>query len=121
MFSGHGAGEGLLQPCFQAGEADAKEKILSDSQTIKTVNPSVWLFGCRSLAFKHPMLLNNSTTGPTGLAYQPTNSLLSTLMHYRADGVFGCTNNSITPLLDPIQTEVIQRHGKGKDGTCEVL
>lgn len=68
MFSGHGAGEGLLQPSFQAGEVDAKEKVIRESETIKTVNPSVWLFGCRSLAFKHPMLLN-STSGSSGIAY----------------------------------------------------
>ena len=101
MFSGHGAGENLLQPCLQAGEVDLKEKVIDASQTIKTINPSVWLFGCRSLAFKHPMLLNSSP-GRNGLAYQPTNSILSTLMHHQAEGIFGCTNNSISPVLDAI-------------------
>ena len=68
---------------------------------VQVVKPDVFLFGCQSLAFRKQAF--------AALAdyKQPHNPVLAGLLTHRANRIFGCTMNSITSVLDPIQESVV--------------
>ena len=53
MFAGHGNGDSILKPCFEVSQNENKAKILNNAnEIIRTVSPTVWFFGCRSIAYR---------------------------------------------------------------------
>ena len=105
MYSGHGSGEKYFESSLKFNSFfnnnnnsnNSEEQKGQNFDQIEKIKPEMFLFGCQSLAFK----------AMPHRDYQPKNSVLVNLFTHDAQKVFGCSMNTVSNLIDKVQTTVV--------------